>query len=70
MTKVPPARFERTLSVNVVAPFRLLQLALPLMQPGSVALFSSSIESSHPEATIIDFATSKSAVASLVRSLA
>jgi len=68
--KIPASRFERTLSVNVVAPFRLLQLALPRMAPGSSVIFTSSIEATQPEATIVDYAASKSAITSLVRSLA
>lgn len=70
ITEIPVQRFEKTLSVNVVAPFRLVQLALPLMQPGSSIVFTSSIEATQPEAFIVDYATSKSAVTSLVRSLA
>ena len=67
---VPFQRFERTLSVNVVAPFRLAQLALPRMQPGSSIIFTSSIEASRPEAAIVDYAASKSAATGLVRALA
>ena len=40
------------------------------MGPGSSAIFTSSIEATQPEATIVDYAASKSAVTSLVRSLA
>ena len=69
ITDLPTQRFEKTLAVNVVAPFRLLQLALPMMKPGASVIFTSSVEATHPEAFIVDYATSKSAVTSLVRSL-
>ena len=70
IAQVAAQRFESTLSVNVVAPFRLVQLALPRMQPGSSVIFTSSIEATQPEAFIVDYAASKAAVTSLVRSLA
>lgn len=53
-----------------MAPFRLLQLALPRMAPGASVIFTSSIEATQPEATIVDYAASKYAVTSLMRSLA
>ena len=47
-----------------------MQLCLPRMQPGASIVVTSSIEASQPEALIVDYAASKSAVSSLVRSLA
>lgn len=41
-----------------------------MLKPGSSVIMTSSIEASQPEASIADYATSKSAVSSLVRSLA
>lgn len=67
---IPDAEFEETYRVNIFAMFRLCQLLLPHMPPGSSIINTASIQSFDPGPELIAYASTKAAIASFTNSLA
>lgn len=73
----PMSRFDKTVAVNVRAPFRLTQLALPLLRAAAAAdpargakvVALSSITGVHAEPGLAAYGASKAALLSLVETL-
>jgi NAD(P)-dependent dehydrogenase (short-subunit alcohol dehydrogenase family) len=63
-------RVERTFKVNILALFELVRHALPHMPPGGAILNSASIQASDPSFHILDYATTKAAIAAFTMGLA
>lgn len=63
------SRVEKTLRVNVLAPFILVREALPYMQPGATIINVASIQAYSPSPQIIDYATTKGALVTLTKGL-
>lgn len=63
-------RVEHTLRVNLLAMFNLVRFALPHLEPGASILTVSSIQAFEPTPSILDYATTKGAIATFTRGLA
>lgn len=60
----------KVLETNLLAPILLTKAAVPHMKPGANIIFTASIQSFDPSPSLIDYASTKSALVSLTRSLA
>ena len=67
---ITTADFDATMKTNVYAPFWIIKAALPHMQPGSVIIGTTSEQATDPSPEIYDYAMTKAATTSYVRSLA
>jgi NAD(P)-dependent dehydrogenase (short-subunit alcohol dehydrogenase family) len=63
-------RVERTFRVNILAIFEIVKHALPHMKPGSSIINTTSIQASDPSFHILDYATTKAAIAAVTQGLA
>lgn len=62
--------FDATMKTNVYAPFWIIKAALPHMPPGAVIIATTSEQATDPSAEIYDYAQTKAATTTYVRSLA
>lgn len=62
--------FDATMKTNIYAPFWIIKAAVPHMQPGSVIIGTSSEQATEPSPEIYDYAMTKAATTSYIRSLA
>ena len=68
--EVTTEEFERTFRTNVFATFWLCRAALPRMKPGSVIINTASIQAFDPSPSLLAYAPTKAAIASLTKALA
>jgi len=62
--------FDATMKTNVYAPFWLIRAAVPLLGPGSSIIATSSEQATDPSPELYDYAQTKAATTSYVKSLA
>lgn len=63
-------QFEQTYKTNVFSLFWTVQEALKFLQPGSSIITTSSVEAYQPNATLLDYASTKAAILNFTRGLA
>lgn len=68
--EISSADFDATMKTNVYAPFWLTKAAVPHLKPGSAIIVTSSVQAYDPSAELFDYAQTKAANTSFVKSLA
>ncbi len=63
-------QFEQTYKTNVFSLFWTVQEALKFLQPGASIITTSSVEAYQPNATLLDYASTKAAILNFTRGLA
>ncbi|KAK9805214.1 hypothetical protein WJX72_006811 [[Myrmecia] bisecta] len=69
-TDISRERLERAFSTNIIAMFRLCQLAHPHMKKGGAIINVGSIQAYKPSPGILDYATTKGAIVAFTKGLA
>lgn len=70
LEEVSDEEWDYTWATNVSAYFHLVKAALPHLQPGASIIGSSSVNSDQPSPTLLPYAATKAAIASMSASLA
>jgi NAD(P)-dependent dehydrogenase (short-subunit alcohol dehydrogenase family) len=68
--EIPVERVEHTFRTNIIAMFVLVRAALPHLKPGSAVINTASIQAYQPSPGILDYATTKAAIAGFTKGLA
>lgn len=69
ISEITTQQFDETFKTNVYAMFWLTQAAIRHMQPGSTIITTSSINARQPSETLLDYATTKAAIAAYSQAL-
>jgi NAD(P)-dependent dehydrogenase (short-subunit alcohol dehydrogenase family) len=68
--KITSEEWDRTMRTNLDATFYLCKAAVPVMQPGSAVINTSSIQSKSPTPELLAYATTKGAISNFTAGLA
>ncbi len=70
LEEITTEQLVNTFAINVFSLFWIMQEALPLLPPGSSVITTSSIQASQPGETLVDYASTKSAIIAFSQALA
>jgi len=68
--EISAEQFDRTMKTNVYAMFHICKAAIPLLQPGASIINTASVNSVSPGEELLDYATTKAAIAIFTKGLA
>jgi NAD(P)-dependent dehydrogenase (short-subunit alcohol dehydrogenase family) len=68
--EIPPDELEFVFRTNVLSMFHLCQAAVPIMQPGSTIVNTTSIQAAEPAPQLLHYASTKGAISTFTKGLA
>ena len=68
--EISAEQFDRTMKTNVYAMFHICKAAIPLLHPGASIINTASVNSVSPGEELLDYATTKAAIAIFTKGLA
>ncbi|HEV2059034.1 MAG TPA: SDR family oxidoreductase [Solirubrobacteraceae bacterium] len=68
--EIPPEEIEFVFRTNIIAMFHLCQAAVPVMEPGSTIINTTSIQAAQPTPSLLHYATTKGAISTFTKALA
>ena len=67
---IPAEEIEFVFRTNVIAMFHLCQAAVPVMEPGSTIINTTSIQAAQPSPSLLHYASTKGAISTFTKGLA
>jgi NAD(P)-dependent dehydrogenase (short-subunit alcohol dehydrogenase family) len=68
--EIPAEEIDFVFRTNVIAMFHLCQAAVPVMEPGSTIINTSSIQAAQPSPSLLHYASTKGAISTFTKGLA
>ena len=68
--EIPPDEIDFVFRTNIIAMFHLCQAAVPVMEPGSTIINTTSIQAAQPSPSLLHYATTKGAISTFTTGLA
>ena len=67
---IPAEEIDFVFRTNIIAMFHLCQAAVPVMEPGSTIINTTSIQAAQPSPSLLHYATTKGAISTFTKGLA